>query len=119
MSGVDKKSKWGVPNTIDAVFEDFFRGSIDNFGQQLSPRFDNADRKRKLAACRVDQLMMKFEAIATKIRIGRYLEELLSLPWSILYAKTSSTRHWRWTNDGKPNQVNLRSTNFSYSVSEN
>ncbi len=54
-------NKQGVPNTIKTEFEDFFRGNINNFGWQLVPRFDNSDRKCKLAACQVGQLMTKFE----------------------------------------------------------
>ncbi len=41
----------GYLKTIKAKFDDFFRGSINNFGWQIVPRFDNADRKCKLAAC--------------------------------------------------------------------
>ncbi len=61
------------------AFEDFFRGIINKFGWQLVPRFDNADRKGKLAACQMGQLMTKFEAVATKIRICWCLEELINV----------------------------------------
>ncbi len=70
-------NKQGVPNTIETAFENFFQGRINNFGRQLVPRFDNADRKGKLAACQMRQLMAKFEARATKIGISWYLEELI------------------------------------------
>ncbi len=56
-----------VPNAIKTEFEDFFRGSINNFGQQLVQRFDSADRKCTLAACHVGQLMTEFEAMAMEI----------------------------------------------------
>ncbi len=46
-------NKQGVPNTIKTEFEDFFRGRINHFGRQLVPRFDNADRKSKFAACQM------------------------------------------------------------------
>ncbi len=71
-------NKQGVPNTIKTEFEDFFRGSINTLGRQLVPQFDHSDRKRKLAACQVGQLMTKFEATATKISIDWYLEELFN-----------------------------------------
>ncbi len=71
-------NKQGGPNTIKTAFENFFRGRINNFGRQLVPRFDNADRKGKLAACQMRQLMAKFEAMATKIGICWCLEELIN-----------------------------------------
>ncbi len=71
-------NKQGVPNTIKTAFEKFLRGSINKFGRQLVPRFDNANRKCKLAACQMRQLMTKFKAMATKIGIGWCLEELIN-----------------------------------------
>ncbi len=44
------RNKWGVQSTIKTELEDIFRGTINFFGRQLVPRFDNADRKGKLAA---------------------------------------------------------------------
>ncbi len=70
-------NKQGVPNTIKTAFETFFLGRINNFGRQLVPRFDNADKKGKLAVCQMRQLMAKFEAMATKIGICWCLEELI------------------------------------------
>ncbi len=72
------RNKQGGPNTIKTAFKDVFRGSINNFGRQLVPRFDNADRKGKLAACQMRQMMAKFEAMATKIGICWCLEELIN-----------------------------------------
>ncbi len=66
------------PSTNKTEFEDFFRSRIYNFGRQLVPRFDNADRKCKLAACQMGQLMTKFEAMTTKIWICWRLEELVN-----------------------------------------
>ncbi len=57
-------NKQGVPNTIKVDFEDF-----NSFGRQFVPRINNPDRKRKLAACQMGQLMAKFEAMAPKIWI--------------------------------------------------
>ncbi len=69
--------KQGVLNTIKTEFDDFFQGRINNFGWQLVPLFDDADRKSKLAVCRMGQLMVNFEAMATKIWICWRLEELI------------------------------------------
>ncbi len=71
-------NKQGVPNTIKTAVENFFRGRINSFGRQLVPRYDNADRKGKLAACQMRQLNAKFEAMATKIGICWCLEELIN-----------------------------------------
>ncbi len=60
------------------MFEDFFRGRINNCGRQLVHGFDNADRECKLAVCQMGQLMTRFEAMAPKIRICRRLEELIN-----------------------------------------
>ncbi len=57
--------------------ENSIQGSINNFRRLLVPRFDNADRKGKLAACQMRQLMAKFEAMATKIGICWCIEELI------------------------------------------
>ncbi len=58
-------------------FVDFLLGRTNNFGRQLVPRFDNANRKNTLAACQMRQLKTKFEPMVTKIWIGRCLEELI------------------------------------------
>ncbi len=60
-------------------FDDFFRGNINNLRRQLVPQFDNSDRKYKLVACQVEQLMTMFEAMATEIWIGWCLDELGNL----------------------------------------
>ncbi len=74
-------NKQGVPNTIKTAFEDFFRGRINNFGWQLVPRFNNADRKCELVAWQMGQLIVKFEAIATKIWICWRLKEFIN--WEV------------------------------------
>ncbi len=71
-------NKQGAPNTIKTAFENVFRGRIINFGRQLVPRFDNADRKSNLAACQMRQVMAKFEAMTTKIGICWCLEKLIN-----------------------------------------
>ncbi len=71
-------NKQGVPKTIKPAIEDFFLDRINNFGRQLVPRFDNVDSKCNLAACQMGQLMTKFEAMTTKIRIGWRFEELIN-----------------------------------------
>ncbi len=99
-------NKQGIPNSIKKTSEHFFRGRNNNFGRQLVPRFDNAGRKGKLAACQMRQLMAKFKAMATTIGICWCLEELINgrftLPWRMLYIKTKSARNRRWTYDGRP-----------------
>ncbi len=77
-------NKQGVTNTIKTEFEGFFRGKINDFGRQLVPRFDNADRKCKLAACQMGQLRAKFEAMATKIWICWRLEEVINGEFHLL-----------------------------------
>ncbi len=73
------ENEQSVPNTkIKMVFEDHFRGRINNSGRQLVPCFDNADRKSKFAACQMGQLIAKFEAMATKIWNCWCLEELFN-----------------------------------------
>ncbi len=71
-------NKQGVPKTIKTEFENFFRGRINNFGRQLVPLFDYADRNSKIAACQMGQVMTMFEAMATKIGIRWCLEELIN-----------------------------------------
>ncbi len=57
-------------------FEDFFPVSVSNLGRKIVSRFNNSDRKRKLATCQTVQLMSKFEAMVTKISVKRRLEKL-------------------------------------------
>ncbi len=71
-------NKQGAPNNNKTAFENFFRGRINNFGRQPIPRFDNADRKGKRAACQMRQLMAMIEAMATKSGMCWCLEELIN-----------------------------------------
>ncbi len=54
-------NKHGVLDVIKTEFENLFRGSINNFGRPLIPRFDNADWKCILAACQMGQMMGSLE----------------------------------------------------------
>ncbi len=47
-------------------------------GGDLFHGFDNADRKSNLVACQMGQLMVKFEAMATKMWICWRLETLVN-----------------------------------------
>ncbi len=58
------------------------------------PRFNNCDRKGRLAVCQIRQLMGKFEGMATKIGLSGVSKNSstgkFTLRWSLLFTKNRS-----------------------------